>query len=138
MFKRRDVPSFAVIGTARPRIWLKVLIGLTLLWRASFAVASLNPAEIADLRLADDWSSPGLRRAARLTFASAELARADDPNRMAMYGRLDNDSAGSDHGYANRISIGFTSPAVASFDDPRLPPRLRWLNHSGGLHVQTP
>lgn len=130
MFKRRDVPFFPVMGTSlRPGIWPKVLIGLMLLWRASSAVAGLNPAEIVDPRFADEALGPGLRRAAKRTFASAEPARADDRNRMAMYVRLDNDSfAGSDRGYTNGIRIGFTSPTVASFDDSRLPAPLRWLD----------
>jgi hypothetical protein len=130
MFKRRNVPFLPVTGTSwRPRIWPKVLIGLTLLWRASGAVAGLNAAEIADPRFADEASGPGLRRAAKLTFASAAPARADDRNRMATYVRLDNDSfAGSDRGYTSGIRIGFTSPTVASFDDSSLPAPLRWLD----------
>jgi lipid A 3-O-deacylase len=62
------------------------------------------------------------------TAQSIEPLR-DAGNRPSMHLRLDNDTfAGSDRGYTNGIKIGFTSPTVASFQDPRLGPRLRSLN----------
>lgn len=63
------------------------------------------------------------------TAADGEPSRGDAQNRMAMYVRLDNDAfAGSDRGYTSGVELGFTSPTVASFQDPRLPRRLRQLN----------
>ena len=63
----------------------------------------------------------------------AEQIRGDAQNRNTMYLRLDNDAfAGTDRGYTNGIVLGFTSPTVESFQDPRLSPRLRWLNRRLG------
>jgi hypothetical protein len=47
----------------------------------------------------------------------------------AIYVRLDNDAfADRDWGYTSGIKVGFISPTVDSFQDARLPPRLRGFN----------
>ena len=83
-----------------------------------------------------------------LGVGSAAAQRAspvrDEGERSTMYLRLDNDAfADSDRGYTNGIQVGFTSPTVESFEDPRLGPRLRslnrrfaWLQPLSGLVVQ--
>ena len=66
-------------------------------------------------------------------FSAEQRIRGDAQNRNTMYLRLDNDAfAGTDRGYTNGIVLGFTSPTVESFQDPRLSPRLRWLNRRLG------
>jgi lipid A 3-O-deacylase len=61
--------------------------------------------------------------------AVGQSSLADLQVRTTMNLRIDNDSfAGSDRGYTNGIKIGFTSSTVEDFQDPRLSPRLRWLN----------
>jgi lipid A 3-O-deacylase len=58
-----------------------------------------------------------------------EVLRPDADDRASIFLRVDNDAfADSDRGYTNGINIGFVSPTVESFQDPRLPPRLRSLN----------
>jgi hypothetical protein len=69
MYQQSEQPRAHRATSARRHRWPKLLIAAVLLWRVSATMLAAS-TEFSDVRLAAEWSSPGLGRAARLAFAS--------------------------------------------------------------------
>jgi hypothetical protein len=69
MYRQSEQPRAHRVTIARRHRWPKLVIGAVLLWRVSATMLAVS-ADFSDARLAAEWSSPGLGRAARLAFAS--------------------------------------------------------------------